>query len=42
MFKELLNFDEVCLECAIVQQERRVGAGGEVFKLFWLPGDDTE
>lgn len=38
MFKELLDFDEVCFEGAVVEEERRVGAGGQVFELGWLPG----
>ena len=39
MFKKLLDFDEVCFEGAVVQEERGVGAGGQVFELRWLPGE---
>lgn len=39
MFKKLFNFDEVCFEGAVVEEERRVGPGGQVFELSWLPGE---
>lgn len=39
MFKKLLDFDEVCFEGAVVEEERRVGPGGQVFELSWLPGE---
>lgn len=42
MLKELLDFDEVCFEGAVVEEERRVGPGGQIFQLGWLPGDDVE
>lgn len=42
MLKKLLDFDEVCFEGAIVQEERRVGPGSEVFELSRLPGDDAK
>lgn len=42
MFEKLLDFDEVCLEDAIIEEERRVCPGGEVFELSWLPGGDAE
>lgn len=42
MLKELLDFDEVCFEGAVVEEERRVGPGGQVFELGWLPGNDVE
>lgn len=37
LFQKLLDFDEVCFECAVVEQERRVGSRGEVLKLRRLP-----
>lgn len=36
LFQKLLDFDEVCFEGAVVEEERRIGAGGEVFELRWL------
>lgn len=42
MLQKLLDFDKVCFEGAIVEEERRVGPRGEVFELRWLPGEDTE
>lgn len=42
MFKELLNFDEVCFKGAVVEKERRVCPWGQVFQLSWLPGEDTD
>lgn len=41
MFKELLNFNEVCFKSAVVEEERRVCPRGQVFELSWLPGEDT-
>lgn len=37
LFQKLLDFDEVCFECAVVEEKRGVGAWGEVFELCWLP-----
>lgn len=42
LFQKLLDFDEVCFERAVVEEERRVGAGSEVFELCWLPEDTGE
>lgn len=42
LFKELLDFDEVCFEGAVVEEERRVSPRGQVFELSWLPGDDVK
>lgn len=42
MFKKLLDFDEVCFEGAVVEEERRVGPGGQVFELGRLPGEDGD
>lgn len=42
MFEKLLDFDEVCFEGAVVEEERRVGPGGQVFELGRLPGKDGE
>lgn len=42
MLKKLLDFDEICFEGAIVEEERRVGPGGQVFELSWLPEKDVK
>lgn len=40
LFKKLLDFDEVCLEGAVVQEERGVCPGGQVLELCWLPAEN--
>lgn len=42
MFKKLLDFDEVCFEGAIEEEERRVSTWGQVFELSRLPGEGTQ
>lgn len=42
LLKKLLNFDEVCFEGAVIEEERRIGPGGQVFELSWLPVDKDE
>lgn len=42
MFEKLLDFDEVCLEDAVVEEERWVCPRSEVFELIRLPGDGEE
>lgn len=38
MFKKLLDFDEVCFEGAVVEEERRIGPRGQVLQFCWFPG----
>lgn len=42
MFEKLLDFDEVCLEDAVVEEERWVCPRSEVFELIRLPGHGEE
>lgn len=42
LLQKLLDFDEVCFEGAVVEEERRVGARGKVFELRRLPADGGE
>lgn len=42
MFQKLLYFDEVCFEGAVVEEERRVSPGGQVFELSRLPGEGKD
>lgn len=42
MFEKLLDFDEVCLEDAVVEEERWVCPRSKVFELIRLPGDGKE
>lgn len=42
MFEKFLNFDEVCLEDAVVEEKRWICPRSEIFELVWLPGDGEE
>lgn len=42
MLKKLFDFDEVCLEGPVVEEERGVSPGGQIFELSRLPGENDE